>query len=242
MKPYGSDSPLDWMNTRIPDLMDRYVPGWRDRSYGDLLRVSPSEWWGMIYPQSAASTPTLGRAPWSVPGRDRSPHPRGCRCRDCVERRCERCGADRCECTCCIGDVDLVVYTRVGEQRVIPIVVENERRREKSITVELSPWRTRGGGASLVDTVSVEPKAFTLAPCAEREVVVVARVSAPQSAAANQAVNAEGQREPRDVDECLVVTADLSLVGCDHRPIRIAIAILPRDCDGFRIPCGCGCC
>jgi hypothetical protein len=198
----------------------------------------------MIYPQYAASAPTLGRAPLPVvPGRDRWHHPRGCRCRECVERECGRCGPEPCECICCIGDVDLVVYTRVGEQRVIPIVVENERRREKSISVELSPWRTRGGGATPVDTVSVEPKSFTLPPCGEREVVVVARVRAPEAAASTQAVNVpEGQREPRDVDACLVVTADLALVGCDHRPIRIAIAILPRDCDSFRIPCGCACC
>jgi hypothetical protein len=122
-------------------------------------------------------------------------------------------------------------------------VVENERRREKSISVELSPWRTRGGGAAPVDTISVEPKSFTLPPCGERQLTVAARVRAPEAAAATQTVNVpEGQREAPDVDECLVVTADLSLIGCDHRPIRIAIAILPRDCDAFRIPCGCGCC
>jgi hypothetical protein len=222
--------------------MDRYLPGWRERSYGDLLRASPSDWLGWLYPQYAGAGAALAKHPrYDIPRHARA-HPAGCRCRNCVERECERCGPEPCECICCIGEVDLVVYARVGEQRVIPIVVENERRREKSISVELGAWRTRGGGTAPVDTVSVEPKTFTLPPCGEREVLIVARVRPPEGDAAQTDDVPAAQRAPKDVDSCLVVTADLTLVGCDHRAIRIAIAILPRDCDPFRIPCGCACC
>lgn len=160
--------------------------------------------------------------------------------RDC---HCHHCRPDHCECVCCIGDVDMVIYARVGEQRVIPLVVENERRREKTITVELGAWHTRGGGAAPVETISFEPKSFTLAPCAEREILIAVRIAAPQrQPTPDNSRGDEAERGSRDVDECLVATADLTLTGCDHRPIRIAIAILPRDCDTFTIGCGCGCC
>jgi hypothetical protein len=233
VKPYATNRPVDWMNLTPSDWMDRYVPGWRQSSYGDLLRTKPTDWLGWINPQYAGAVGAFARHPSSDVLRHDRIHPRGCRCRDCVERECGHCGPEPCECVCCIGDVDLVVYARVGELRVIPIVVENSRRREKSVTVELSGWRTRGGGVAPVDTVSVEPKAFTLAPCGMHEVTIAARVRPPEPA---------GETRTPDVDGCLVVTADLTLVGCDHRPIRIAIAILPRDCDPLRICCGCGCC
>ena len=72
-----------------------------------------------------------------------------------------------------------MLYARVGEQRVIPIVVENERRREKDITVELGPWRTRGGGAAPVDTVSRVAEDLQAAAVRRKEVVVVVRVREP---------------------------------------------------------------
>ena len=57
-----------------------------------------------------------------------------------------------------------------------------------------------------------------------------------------QQPNPDEARKLGDVDDCLVAVADLRLVGCDHRPLRIAVAILPRDCDPFRVSCGCTCC
>jgi len=126
--------------------------------------------------------------------------------------------------------------------------VENERRREKDITVELSPWRARGGGAEAVETLIVEPKTFKLPPCGEKELVIAVRVREPTGtgnqtpAPPTESNERIPEREIKDVDGCLVVTADLTLVGCDRRPIRIAIAILPRDCDPFRVNCGCACC
>src|ERR1700732_2304187 len=42
--------------------------------------------------------------------------------------RKEECGCkaeDPCQCTCCIVDADVVVYGYNGEQRVIPLLVEN---------------------------------------------------------------------------------------------------------------------
>jgi hypothetical protein len=236
--------PADWMNMTLLEGMDQLYPGWRDRKYGELLRSPSTDWLTSLYGQYTGAPGQSGQhARRFYPG----PHHRDCDCEECRRHRhhhrhhyhddchCSPCRPESCECVCCIGDVDMVVYVRVGEVRVIPLVVENERRREKSITVELGPWRTRGGGAAPVTTVSFEPKTFTLAPCAERELTITVKIDAPPPAA--------GTEQPRhDVDACLVATADLTLVGCDHRPVRIALAILPRDCDPFRIGCGCGCC
>jgi len=46
----------------------------------------------------------------------------------------------------------------------------------------------------------------------------------------------------RDIDDCRVFYADLRVEGCEMRPVRIALALLPRDCAGFRVNCGCNCC
>jgi len=44
------------------------------------------------------------------------------------------------------------------------------------------------------------------------------------------------------VDRCEVGYATIRAEGCLTRPIVVAIAVLPEDCDSFRHPCGCGCC
>ncbi len=160
-------------------------------------------------------------------------HHRDCGCHDCAHASCE--------CECCIGDVDITVYTRVGEERVVPMVIENERRRESRIKLELSNWTTRAGNPAPVETVRLEPVEFTIEPCGSKEVTLAIKVAAPHVVP----VEGEGREpteEPRDVDACLVVTADMRLEGCDHRPVRIAAAILPRYCDPCRVGCGCSCC
>jgi hypothetical protein len=71
------------------------------------------------------------------------------------------------------------------------------------------------------------------------------KASAKESAAAAETVIrrgiAEGLLLP-DVDRCLVSYADLRIKGCDLRSVRIAVAILPRDCDAYVVDCACGCC
>jgi hypothetical protein len=256
---YGTDPASDWMNATPSDWLDRYVPGWRQTSYGDLMRTRPADWprWFQSQYAPLAGGPSIypfggsSAYPFYGPPKGHTMHhPRGCECRECRRRKgwdcggreCRHCGCEPCECFCCIGDVDLVVYARVGERRVIPIMVENERRRERSVTVELSNWRTRGGGASLVETTGAEPKTFILPPCSEREITIGVEIREPESAGTPSPEGQRGDRGKPDVDECVVAYADLTLVGCDHRCIRIAIAILPRCCEPFRIGCGCGCC
>jgi hypothetical protein len=147
------------------------------------------------------------------------------------------CDYDPCHCRCCIVDADLAIYARIGELRVAPIRIENLRRREREITLDLSGWTTSGGKNSPIKAVLRPGTQFTLGPCSEAEVLleVDTRPAAVESSAADI------PRLP-DVDDCQVLYADLRVEGCSIRPIRIALVLLPRDCDPYVIECGCACC
>lgn len=158
---------------------------------------------------------------------------------DC-EDLCPDCERDDCYCRCCIGDADLVVYTRLGERRVVPILLQNERRREKQIHLELGEFKTRGGDVMGVKGALLPPAEFTLAPCGEEQAILV--IDSNLTGGDTPGTTATNQPRTRDVDECKVLYGDLKVEGCDIRPIRIALAFLPRDCDAFDIHCSCGCC
>ena len=159
----------------------------------------------------------------------------GCGCGPKQGRGCPRCRAGDCHCQCCIGDdLDLVVYSRLGERRIIPITVTNERRREREVTLELTSFTTKGGREVPVTGSIVGETTFTLAPCEERAVIIEVDSAASPS---------QETRVPTDVDDCVVAVADLRVTGCDIRcPIGIGVVLLPRDCDTFDLACGCGCC
>jgi hypothetical protein len=245
----------DWLDLAPSEWLDRSMPGWRESTYGEVLHRTPREWMTTAYQPLYGGPVALPR---TRPGPGRRPHPHyrphhrhhhDCNC-GCHERHdkhhehgCRPCREDSCECYCCVGDVDLVVYTRVGERRIVPISIENERRREREVTLELSDWATRGGRTGAVTTLELEPKEFTLPACGEQKVQLAIEAHGESDAADQVGADRDvANRELHDVDECLVVKADLRLVGCDHRAIRIAAAILPRDCEPFRVNCGCGCC
>lgn len=164
-------------------------------------------------------------------------HDHGCGCG--CEHRCDRrpCGDDDCRCRCYVVNADLVIYVRAGERRIVPLVIDNNRRRERHIRLELSDFASKGGSPTSVTSRLLSPGEFTLEPCQEQEVVMEIDV-------AQVTVGDEHQAGERflDVDDCEVAYADLRIVGCDNRPIRIAVAILPRDCHAYRIDCSCGCC
>lgn len=159
---------------------------------------------------------------------------------------CPECERDDCYCRCCIGDADLVIYARLFELRVIPITLVNERRREKKIHLELSEFKTRGGETLGVKGLLVPPVDFTLPPCGEEKIIIVVEAFPNADKSGNQGIarfqTTAAARELPDVDECRVLYADLRVEGCDIRPIRIALALLPRECEDFEIECGCSCC
>jgi hypothetical protein len=190
---------------------------WNSLLYKPLIQGLNQAWVGLLDPVIGALQPASRRARW--------PH-------DCG---CDEYSADDCHCRCCISDADLLVYARVGEQRVVPIMIENSRRRERQVRLELSSWTTRPGKDIAINAQILPATEFVLQPCQEHAVTLLIRTMAPSDT---------GDRPDRlgDVDECTVYYADLRVEGCDLRPVRIALALLPRDCVAYQIDCRCGCC
>jgi hypothetical protein len=185
--------------------------------YGDMLKEIARPW------SEAYAAWTDAMRPGSWGGKS---HPHGC--------RCPRCEPDDCHCRCCITNADLVVRARLGERRIVPLVIENSWRREREIELELSSWSPISGETKVVGEI-LAPTKFTLKGCEERTVVLVVNI---------EGVGQQGGEVGAhpDVRDCAVSYAELRIVGCDLRAIRIAVAILPRDCDAMRIDCRCGCC
>ena len=145
---------------------------------------------------------------------------------------CPVCAPDPCQCRCCVADADLVIEARVGERRIVPVIIENRWRRARDVEVELSGW------SKISDTVQVTGEllgdaAFTLAPCGHQQHLLVVNIGGQQPG---------DQRQLLDVDRCLVAYADLRINGCDLRAVRVAVAVTPRDCEAFTVDCGCACC
>ena len=170
-------------------------------------------------------------------------------------------------CDCCVPDADVVVRARVGEVRVVPFRLHNPWRREREVTLEVGPWHPCGGDALEV-RARLEDTSLTLAPCEDR--VVRLLVTATGSTATGdtttehpgkpgQADPAEGERARTvgdvgeeavrqvsvlrgvDVGSCSTAYADVRFEGC-ARPQRVALVVLPAECDPVDVACGCGCC
>src|SRR5688572_13612678 len=62
-----------------------------------------------------------------------------------------------------------------------------------------------------------------------------------EASAATATAAAVNERFGR-VDRCEVGYATIRAEGCLTRPVIVAIAVLPDDCDAYRTPCGCDCC
>jgi hypothetical protein len=170
---------------------------------------------------------------------------------------CRECGHDDCHCTCCIVDADYVVYARCGERRVVPIQIDNDTRREReNVTIDVSDVRT-SGGRQLPWRVAVLPRSpITLPACSTTEIDVRVEIvcgdedknpDQPKPTPRKAAGRAE-QQEARqeiefvDVDNCEVGYVTIRVEGCLVRPIVVAVAVLPRDCDAYHTGCSCSCC
>lgn len=223
---------------------------WLDAVYGPFLRGVGELWTRALDPRS---WPRLdGR-------RD------GC-CGACGQQH------DACDpCACEVCDADVAVMAYPGELRVFPITVENTRSHERTITAEISGWVSSKGDRAEWPT-RVTPNRFTLGPCAEKTIAVRVHLvelddrpdkdDKADKAERADSVDASGVRAqpltsalaaPQPVRPapapapalpagCVVYYADLRLAGCEVRPIRLAVALLPANCGAHHARCGCGCC
>ena len=200
------------------------------QSWNDAVSAWQTSWGEMIdrWPSAMPAFPSL------------TPMGARRRCPRCGCEHCEPCGADDCHCDCCVNDADVVIEARVGERRVVSVIVENDTRRPTEVKAELSAFTTRSANEPETLKGAVFPAAFTLAACDEQVLTIVFE-SATNIGDRKSAATKEPERIP-DVDRCVVYYADLRLEGCPTRPVRIAVALLPRDCDAHRLDCGCGCC
>jgi hypothetical protein len=84
-------------------------------------------------------------------------------------------------CDCCVGDADLVVVTRLGESRIVPLVIGNEWRRERTVEVEVGEFAPSCHEDALVRVAAtVRPGgAITIAPCGRVEVGIQLRTAPP---------------------------------------------------------------
>ena len=167
-----------------------------------------------------------------------------------VRIRKSRCSSDYdCHCVCCVCDADVLIYARCGETRRIPITFENDTRRERQVQLELAKFVT-AGGHDLGWPTDLSPATFTLRPCGEQTVVVRVEVRCDPfrpaqpsgDATAGRPPDAQGEGRVPTLDRCEVAYATLRAEGCLVRPILIAIAVLPDDCDAYQRSCSCGCC
>jgi hypothetical protein len=146
---------------------------------------------------------------------------------------------DRCNCGsgcgCSARDADLVLVARVGERRVVPLVLHNEWRRERPITIGVSAFRPCDPCAEEVEiAVSTQPGGEVVLPPCSRTVVEVL-VALP-----DKLRDVADNGEQRRLTRCTTVYGDISTDGC-ARPVRLAVVVLPPDCDAHEIDC-CGCC
>lgn len=83
-------------------------------------------------------------------------------------------------CQCCIDDADLVVRTRLGESRIVPLSISNEWRRERTVEVEIGEFAPACHEDALVRVAATtRPKGpVTLAPCGRLEVGILLRTAA----------------------------------------------------------------
>jgi hypothetical protein len=252
LAPASVDSANQWYTSTYAPLMDNLTRMWSSMAQPWASMAQP--WANMAQPWASMAQAWMAPAAGQTwPGTRPQPQPHthhghhhghqhDC---GCEHGDCDGCHGERCHCRCCIADADLVVYARLGERRLVPLTIENPRRRERQVKLELSQFTRSGRAAEHVKAQITGLAEFTVQPCQEHEVILQIEAVAPaaEGGKADEAGTKviTGRIAP-DVEECEIFYADLRVEGCDTRPVRIALALLPRDCAGYKVDCGCSCC
>jgi hypothetical protein len=193
----------------------------------DVLRRWFDDSMTMLDPWMTAWTNATTTAP---PATRKDPHREhdGCTCSAHEHEHEHSCGCHGTGCGCSARDADLVIVARIGERRVVPLVLHNEWRRERPITVGVSAFRPCDPCSEDVEiAVTSRPTGeVVLAPCSRTVIDII--VDLPDL-----------NREKAPLTRCTTVYGDISTDGC-ARPVRLAVVVLPHECDAHEIDC-CGC-
>lgn len=254
------------MSTAAPEYLTTLRDGFTDavQQWMDQSATAWDQWSQAWSPAVAAVGLRMPGAPGGTPGhRSRESHHRGetgCGCHD-------RCGDG---CDCCVPEADVVVRARAGELRVVPFRLRNPWRRERPVTLEVGPWHGCSRDDLAIRAVLEDTK-VVLGPCEDRIVRLLISTrgtldddsrmegqdltgggaEADAAGKPSQAARAAGRepvdvaavptRRTSDVDSCLSAYADVRFEGC-ARPQRVAVVVLPAECDALDVGCDCGCC
>jgi hypothetical protein len=165
-------------------------------------------------------------------------------------------------CDCCVPEADVIVRARAGEVRVVPFRLHNPWRREREVSLEvravleeekvvLGPCEDRVVRL-LVSTRGVRGDGSTTGE--DKNATKDTTKDTTKDAASNDAMGQEAMvgsrvdamvgptgRRTTDVESCASAYADVRFEGC-ARPQRVAVVVLPADCDAVEVGCDCGCC
>jgi hypothetical protein len=175
-------------------------------------------------------------------------------------------------CDCCVPEADVVVRARAGEVRIVPFRLHNPWRREREVSLEIGPWHGCSGDGIEVRATLEEEKVVlgpcedrvvrlrVLTSGSEDDGATTrtdkdttsqearadsgGRTAKPTQATGREPLDvAVGtpRRRTTDVGSCASAYADVRFEGC-ARPQRVAVVVLPADCDAVEVGCDCGCC
>jgi hypothetical protein len=175
-------------------------------------------------------------------------------------------------CDCCGPEADVVVRARAGEVRVVPFRLHNTWRREREVSLEIGPWHLCSGEDDLEIRAVLEEDEIVLKPCEDRVVRLListrganddgssstrdkdphdpaetvdaaGKTAKPTRTAGRKPVDVvvETRLRTTDVESCVSAYADVRFEGC-ARPQRVAVVVLPAECDAVDVGCDCGCC
>jgi len=153
---------------------------------------------------------------------------------------CRECRG-RCDCNSCGADADVLVTARPGERRVIPIDVRNPTHRPVAVTLDPGPWTSCDGNQVAVRSVVRPDDEVLVAGCSSREFLLLVEIGGLGDDAAKPGDLRDDYRQDVPLRCCTTLTSDVRVNGCGTT-LRVAINVLPVDCDPVPVTCcGCGC-
>lgn len=132
----------------------------------------------------------------------------------------------------CDGD-DLEIRAVLEEEKVVLKPCE-----DRVVRLLIS---TRGDGSSTSRSADVVDKQEPKDPASDAPTKPTKAAAAATAVREPLDVVVSSRSRTGDVDSCVSAYADVRFEGC-ARPQRVAVVVLPAECDAVDVGCDCGCC